>query len=183
MNWHLVSLESVAPQRWRNGGGFTRELLAWPAAADWRIRMSVADVEAAGPFSRFEGVERWFAVLEGAGVELRVDGKTHRIDRASGPFRFDGGADVDCALVAGATRDFNLMAAPGTATMTKVRGSLAVRTSAPALLAVYAHSAPALLLFDGRELQVPAMHLAWSEAGPVTGTVSAQDALWMETRT
>ena len=29
-------LADVAPQPWRNGGGVTRELLAWPAAGDWR---------------------------------------------------------------------------------------------------------------------------------------------------
>ena len=61
----LVPGERVAA-RWRNGGGRTRELLAWPDAADWKVRVSVADVESDGPFSAFPGVQRWFAVLEGA---------------------------------------------------------------------------------------------------------------------
>ena len=33
-----VCAADVAPQAWRNGGGSTRELLAWPAGADWRLR-------------------------------------------------------------------------------------------------------------------------------------------------
>jgi len=28
---------------WRNGGGVTRELLAWPDSKDWALRVSVAD--------------------------------------------------------------------------------------------------------------------------------------------
>ena len=46
MNWRSVSLASVPPQPWKNGGGTTRELLAWPAGADWRVRLSVAEVVA-----------------------------------------------------------------------------------------------------------------------------------------
>jgi environmental stress-induced protein Ves len=40
---------------WRNGGGRTRELLAWPSAEDWQLRVSVAEIEADGPFSAFPG--------------------------------------------------------------------------------------------------------------------------------
>ena len=51
---------------WRNGGGVTRELLRLAARpATGSVRVSVADIEADGPFSPFPGVERWFAVLRG----------------------------------------------------------------------------------------------------------------------
>src|SRR6218665_1188986 len=70
MSWSVVCANDVAPQRWKNDGGWTRELLAWPHPADWALRISVADIEADGPFSAFEGVQRWFAVLAGAGVRL-----------------------------------------------------------------------------------------------------------------
>ena len=112
MKWNLVALADVPPQPWRNGGGATRELLAHPGPANWRVRMSVADVQAAGPFSRFEGIERWFAVLEGAGVVLRLAGEERLLTRGDPPLRFDGGVPVHCTLFTGATRDFNLMAAP-----------------------------------------------------------------------
>ena len=92
MSWNLVQLADVAPQPWKNGGGTTRELLAWPDADRWRVRLSVAEVAADGPFSRFDGVQRWFAVLGGAGVQLVVDGVTHTLTAASEPFAFDGAA-------------------------------------------------------------------------------------------
>ena len=66
----VVALMSAAPQPWRNGGGVTRELLAG-RTEDWSVRLSVADIERDGPFSAFAGVDRWFAVLSGAGVVAR----------------------------------------------------------------------------------------------------------------
>lgn len=181
MTWNYASLSKAAPQAWRNGGGTTRELLAWPTAADWRVRISVADVAAAGPFSRFEGVERWFAVLEGAGVVLRVGASERRLDTGSEPFRFDGGASVDCRLVRGATRDFNLMAFPGEARLQRVRGETRFRTTGPMLLAAYSHHAPALVVLDGRVTDIPAGLLAWRvHERPCAGSIAGTDALWVE---
>ena len=107
--WQTVSLADVAATPWRNGGGVTRELVVWPPQGEWQWRMSVAEVEASGPFSRFEGVQRWFAVLQGAGVALDIAGERHMLDADSAPLAFDGGALTDCQLRNGATRDFNLM--------------------------------------------------------------------------
>ena len=182
MSWRIVSLAATLPQPWRNGGGATRELLAWPAASDWRVRMSVAEVAAAGPFSRFDGVERWFAVLEGDGVVLRIDGQSQQLTRESEAFRFDGAAAVHCELPGGATRDFNLMAvAPASARMQRLHGELAVGTDGPALLALYAHASPAHALLEGEAVSVPPFHLAWRlQDRPARGQVIAEDALWME---
>jgi environmental stress-induced protein Ves len=89
MTVHLVRWADAPAQPWRNGGGTTRELLAWPALAaappgpagdssvrssgsamPWQLRVSVADITRDGPFSAFPGVGRAFAVLEGPGVVL-----------------------------------------------------------------------------------------------------------------
>ena len=78
MTPRLVALADTPPVPWRNGGGLTRELLAWPDGGDWAVRVSVAEIEADGPFSTFPGVERWFAVLEGGGVALTIAGTEHR---------------------------------------------------------------------------------------------------------
>lgn len=181
MNWNLVSLQAQPPQPWRNGGGTTRELLAWPQAADWRVRLSVADVQSAGPFSRFDGVERWFAVLEGDGVLLRSDFATHRLTADSEPFRFEGGLAMDCTLVGGPTRDFNVMAPPGRARLQRMRGLVDFHAGASTLLALYTHGGGAQLCSDDAILEVPPYHLAWGIApGPVRGYVSAEDALWAE---
>jgi environmental stress-induced protein Ves len=104
-----IDAASVAPQAWRNGGGQTRELLAWPAGADWRLRISRADIASDGPFSAFPGVERWFAVLQGAGVVLAFADAQHQLQPGDAPLRFDGAAAPGCRLLDGATQDLNLM--------------------------------------------------------------------------
>lgn len=109
-----LRVADTAPQAWRNGGGSTRELLAWPAGADWRVRISVAGIAADGPFSAFDGVERWFAVLSGAGVVLGLPGGERRLTPTSAPLRFDGSAAPGCRLIDGATSDLNLMLRAGT---------------------------------------------------------------------
>ena len=41
----IAPLAGAAAQPWRNGGGITRELLAWPVASDqWALRVSVAQI-------------------------------------------------------------------------------------------------------------------------------------------
>ena len=109
MSVRAIHVDEVAPQRWRNGGGFTRELLAWPAVEAWRLRVSVAEVESDGPFSSLPAVERWFAVLDGNGVELTVGGIAHVVTRDAAPLHFSGEATTACRLLDGPTRDLNLM--------------------------------------------------------------------------
>lgn len=181
MKWQLVSLEEQPTQSWRNGGGVTRELLAWPQAEDWTVRLSVADVQTSGPFSRYQGIERWFAVLEGDGVLLRSDFASHRITPDSEPFRFDGSLPIECTLAHGATRDFNLMALPGRSRMQRVRGAAGVRGTANALLALYTHEEAAHLRSDDQEVLLPPYHLAWALAQETRVVqLTAPDALWME---
>lgn len=117
---HMVQADAVAPQAWRNGGGQTRELLAWPPGQDWQLRISRADIAADGPFSAFPGVDRWFTVLEGAGVALHfLEPVAHTVTLHTGnaPLHFDGGAAPGCTLLDGATQDLNLMSKAGRSTM------------------------------------------------------------------
>ncbi len=109
----LVREADVTPVPWRNGGGLTRELLAWPSPNDWRLRLSVADVAQDGPFSSYPGVTRVFAVLQGAGVVLDFAGATHTVCPGDAPLVFDGEAAPGCRLLDGPVRDFNLMARGG----------------------------------------------------------------------
>ncbi len=121
----IIQADSVAPQAWRNGGGQTRELLAWPNTSDWRLRISRADITTSGPFSAFPGVQRWFVVLSGHGVVLHMptpDGHSldHVLLPGHTPLHFDGGLAPGCALVDGPTQDLNLMARGGQACMLAV---------------------------------------------------------------
>lgn len=99
---------------WRNGGGTTQEVACNPggstAAFDWRV--SIADVAQDGGFSAFTGYQRIITVLEGQGIVLTVDGQAHAPLPARQPYAFSGDARVDCRLVDGPIRDFNLIYSP-----------------------------------------------------------------------
>jgi hypothetical protein len=112
---HRVELATCAWRPWRNGGGRTRELLAWPRADDWQLRVSVAEIEADGPFSPYPGVDRWFTVLEGAGVILSMPQGDVTLHRGAAPIAFAGEAAPRCRLIDGPTRDLNLMRRRGAA--------------------------------------------------------------------
>jgi len=186
VSWNIIRLAQVAPSRWRNGGGMTRELLACPDSADWVWRMSVAEVAASGPFSRFDGVGRWFAVLGGAGVRLTIDGHSHELTRRSAPLCFDGASTVHCQLLDGVTQDFNLMLRSdgASAQMERVSGVLNLDTSVPMVVAVYAMEAGATVFFKHETLTLAAHSLAWRKL-PANAAVRVEsaDALWMEIAT
>ena len=183
MSWHVVRLADVPPTPWRNGGGVTRELATWPEKGDWDWRMSVAEVDASGPFSAFPGVTRWFAVLQGAGVQLQIDGVRHQVHREDAPIAFDGVAATDCNLLAGRTQDFNLMVrtAHGHASMQRVHGLFGARLNAPKIIAVYAVDTGATMHFEHENLVLDAGTLAWRKIpGNTTVRVESANALWME---
>ena len=105
----IVDANRVCAQPWRNGGGSTRELLVWPTAQDWLFRVSLAQVAQDGPFSSYPGIERWIALVEGAGMTLRFASGSERLSIGREPLRFDGALAPDCSLERGATVDLNLM--------------------------------------------------------------------------
>jgi environmental stress-induced protein Ves len=97
---------------WKNGGGVTREVAIFPPGADlnafeWRI--SLAEIEADGPFSPFVGVDRVLTVIQGEGLFLTVDGRLLAMDAASPPLAFAGEAEVTARLTGGSISDLNLM--------------------------------------------------------------------------
>jgi environmental stress-induced protein Ves len=96
--------------RWKNDGGWTTEIAREDdEAADFRWRVSIADIESDGPFSAFPGVARELMLLAGGGIELDIDGSPLRLTERFQRVRFEGEASVDCRLLAGPTRDFNVM--------------------------------------------------------------------------
>lgn len=84
------------------------------------MRISMADIASDGPFSVFPGVERWFAVVTGAGVVLAFDGKECIAKAGDAPLSFSGAAAPDCRLIEGPTRDLNLVAKGGRSAMRAV---------------------------------------------------------------
>jgi len=98
--------------RWKNDGGWTTEIARREDDAGgflWRV--SIAEIEREGPFSAFPGVERDLLLLDGNGIELDIgDEPPLRLVRRFERVHFSGESAVHCHLIAGPTRDFNVMA-------------------------------------------------------------------------
>jgi environmental stress-induced protein Ves len=169
----IIRAQDLPPVAWRNGGGQTRELLVWPGRSrqqvqgpyPWQLRVSLADVSQGGPFSAYPGVQRWFAVVEGAGVRLAFADAVHRLDARSAPLHFAGELPVDCELLDGPTRDLNLMTAGGTGQMRPARSGRLWRSDLP-LRGLFTRVAGTWSDDRGRRRLLAAQSLLWMEGAP-----------------
>ncbi|MEV3991807.1 HutD family protein [Streptomyces sp. NPDC049837] len=132
---------------WKNGGGVTREIAAYPGDAglegfDWRV--SLADVRADGPFSAFPGTERILTVVDGTGMNLDTGGRHLRAERYV-PRPFPGDVPTDGRLLAGPVVNLNVMYRRGAAgaAVAVVRGELTVAAPPDATVLVVALDGPA----------------------------------------
>lgn len=112
-----IDVAAMAPTRWKNGAGMTREIAVAPRGAsmddfDWRL--SVAELERDAPFSAFAGVDRCIVVLDGAGMSLRdAQGEPVQHLKPLEPWSFPGEQALQAELPHGPCRDFNVMARRG----------------------------------------------------------------------
>jgi len=97
--------------RWKNGGGWTTQIaVSPPDAAEFDWRVSIAEIDSNGPFSPFPGCERHIALLEGAGMQLDVDGEQGvRLDQRLRFHTFSGDRAAHGRLLSGPVRDFNVI--------------------------------------------------------------------------
>lgn len=102
---------------WKNGGGVTHEIAVWPEGAgmdDFDARISMAEVAADGPFSRFDGIDRTLTLIGGAGIGLAFqDGGTVALTPGAPPLSFPGEAAVTGRLTDGPILDLNVMTRRG----------------------------------------------------------------------
>ncbi|MCT7305995.1 HutD/Ves family protein [Ralstonia wenshanensis] len=135
----LIPADAMRRMPWKNGGGVTTEIAIAPAGAtldnfDWRV--STAQVDAAGPFSRFAGIDRSLAVIAGGRLTMhRADAEAAMLAPGEAPVRFPGEADVHATLDAPLS-DFNVM----------------TRRDA------WAHHAEAITLAAGERRSLPRLH-------------------------
>ena len=173
MSFTLVRVEDVAPQPWKNGGGVTRELLAWPKASEWLVRISVADIVADGPFSVFPGIKRTIVVLSGTGIWLDAPLNIELFPKDP-PCTFSGDIAPHCELLRGPARDLNAMfdQKKGVGRLQRWRTgyesklkrvSFLLDDNPPALFGVFTLAAATLRTREG-ELALPPMSLAWTTA-------------------
>ncbi|TXD63915.1 HutD family protein [Ralstonia sp. TCR112] len=135
----LIPADAMRRMPWKNGGGVTTEIAIAPAGAtldnfDWRV--STAQVDAAGPFSRFAGIDRSLAVIAGGRLTMHcADAEAVTLAPGEAPARFPGEAEVHATLDAPLS-DFNVM----------------TRRDA------WAHHAEAIALAAGERRSLPSLH-------------------------
>lgn len=96
---------------WLGGGGVTHELAREPADGDFGWRLSVAEVQQDGPFSRIDGVDRVIVLCTDRRMVLHTPDSVE-LQRFS-PYSFDGGTEIACSVPDGPTHDFNVMTRRG----------------------------------------------------------------------
>jgi len=118
---------------WKNGGGTTRDILASPPGAsldefDWRL--SLAQVDRDGPFSRFDDVDRTLVLLSGA---MTLHEPDRRIELVRGePVEFPGERAIEATLSGASTLDFNVMTRRSRVTHSVHREVFSARTNVEA---------------------------------------------------
>ncbi|HUB84561.1 MAG TPA: HutD family protein [Rhizomicrobium sp.] len=139
---------------WKNGGGTTAEIAAYPPGAgldDFHWRVSVADVRTGGPFSHFAGVDRKLALLKGA-LSLTIEEQgTIALTPHSRPLAFPGDVRTDAVLTSDVVQDLNVMTRRGVAisTVTRQRSIQIAPTDASVCIAYFLSDAAS---FDGETI-------------------------------
>lgn len=112
-DWRIIRGAEFQAMPWRNGGGTTWEIArdTFPDGpeGEWHWRFSLAEIASDGPFSAFPGIDRFLTVISGQGIALKINDASPRRLHAEEDIEFPGEAAIDCALLAGPTRDLNLM--------------------------------------------------------------------------
>ena len=118
----IIRQSSFAAVPWKNGGGVTHEAIRVPPDGDsFQWRVSVAQIDASGPFSDFAAYKRFMVLLKGAGVVLKFSSRAglapsggpalrvRELRRVGDLEEFDGGLATQCELLNGPCVDLNLM--------------------------------------------------------------------------
>jgi environmental stress-induced protein Ves len=96
--------------RWKNGLGWTTEIVVRPPEGELDFRVSIAEVDTDCEFSRLPGIDRSILVLAGEGMVLEVgDDPPATLRVGDEALAFSGDRDTRCHLLGGPTRDFNVM--------------------------------------------------------------------------
>lgn len=109
----LIDQKHFREMPWTNGLGVTTELYIHKDARTGHMlwRLSIAGVDADGPFSHFPGYDRALVLLDGAGVTLsHGNGTVDRLWRAYEIATFPGDIETQAILTNGPIKDFNLIA-------------------------------------------------------------------------
>ncbi len=156
MSLRLIPANEYRRERWRNGLGWTREIVkecgcgvsgqsAQRGACScegFAYRLSIAEIDNDCAFSTFPGCDRVLMLLSGNGIELDFDDGTHEVVAPPhGRIAFVGERGVQCRLLDGPTTDFNAMVRRDRCTMQVYHrplvGSMVFFAEADALWAIH----------------------------------------------
>ena len=115
----------------------TRELVRWPEAEPFAVRLSVAELTAPAPFSSFAGYQRWLVLLEGGPVTLALAGCPTVLTAPGDLVTFAGAAPAAATAVAGTSRDLNVMVSAALGARVEVVRGPATQAVAGAAVAVF----------------------------------------------
>lgn len=92
----VINIDDVPSVPWKNGGGSTKEIAAFPPNAGfdhfiWRV--SVAEIKQPSAYSLFPETDRTQVLIAGAGLSLRSQLGLHKQLLAFQPFSFVGEQD------------------------------------------------------------------------------------------
>jgi hypothetical protein len=180
----VASIQTIDPtawraQPWRNGAGVTHELVRWPEAEPFAVRISVADVTAPAPFSAFAGYRRWLYLLEGGPVTLALEDGEVVLAEAGDGLAFAGTARVAATAVVRPSRDLNFMVSeslPARVELLRGAGRRELTSAAAAVFAIAGDVAAAAVDAgtDGGELRPLVRHgCVWCSDGGIAVELAA----------
>ncbi|QNQ10212.1 HutD/Ves family protein [Sphingomonas alpina] len=117
MTHQVLRAADRTPRPWKNGGGVTRDICAFPTGSamddfDWRL--SMADVREAGPFSSFPGIDRVLMVLLGRlELDFGAGDPPLALTPETAAHPFPGDIAVNGTPIRGPVTDLNLMVRRG----------------------------------------------------------------------
>lgn len=113
MHLHLLPAQGFQRERWRNGAGWTRQIVRVPDEERFDWRASIAEIDRDCTYSAFPGYDRLQALLLGDGATLRfADGRVLALEPPHGRIAFSGDQAPECE-VRGRVQVFNLVHARG----------------------------------------------------------------------
>ena len=77
--------------------------------ADWKCRVSVANIDQNGPFSSFPGIGRWFSLISSESITLEFKDRSVELKPGDPGCFFEGGEAPYCRLSGGPAQALNLM--------------------------------------------------------------------------
>jgi environmental stress-induced protein Ves len=112
----ILRAEDYRVMRWKNGQGATREIAVYPEGASldnfmWRV--SLAQVNAPGPFSLFRDCDRILCVVRGGPLYLSVAKAQPVHLEIDTPFNFAADIETEAIALQEPVLDFNVMVRRG----------------------------------------------------------------------